>query len=63
MSTQIQASVSAALEELSFESLGAEMPGAPSKFQPNQETVERIKFLVDNGKSVVVDSSGEVSFS
>lgn len=62
MSTQVQADVSGALSELKFESRGAEMPGAPHKFAASQATLDFVQSLVDEGKQVVVHSSGELTF-
>lgn len=62
MSTQIQSEVSAVLSDLKFESRGAEMPGAPHKFEATQATVDFVQSLMDGGKMVVVDSGGTLSF-
>lgn len=62
MSTQVQADVSSALFDLKFESRGADMPGAPHKFEATDETVEFIKSLLDEKRLVTVDGSGTLSF-
>ena len=62
MSTQVQAEVSGALDELKFENRGADMPGAPQKFGVTTETVEFVQSLLDESKQVVVDGSGSLTF-
>lgn len=62
MSTQVQAEVSRALSDLMFESRGAEMPGAPHKFEATQATADFVQSLVEDGKYVVVGSGGELTF-
>lgn len=61
MSTMVQAEVSGVLRDLKFESRGAEMPGAPHKFAATQATLDFVQSLVDDGKQLAVDSSGQVS--
>lgn len=56
MSTQVQALVSSALDELKFEREPGGIPGSPSVFKVTDET---LKFL--NDKKVTVDASGEVT--
>lgn len=63
MATQVQSEISGVLNELKFESLGGEMPGAPGRFQATAETVRFVQSLVDQGKVVEVDSAGELSFA
>lgn len=63
MSTLVQSEVSGALGDLKFESRGADMPGAPHKFEATQATVDFVQSLVDDGKQVIVGSGGELTFA
>lgn len=56
MSTQVQAEVSSALDDLKLERVPGGIPGSPSIFKVTEETVKFLK-----GKTVTVHPSGAVS--
>ncbi|TWU00393.1 hypothetical protein Pla108_13430 [Botrimarina colliarenosi] len=62
MATQIQSSVSGTLSELRFENLGAEMPGAPSRFRATAATLALVQSLLDESRVIEVGSGGEIAF-
>ena len=61
MATQIQATVSGALQELGFEADDG-MPGAPQRLKATAATAARVQELVDNDGAVVVDGDGNLTF-
>ena len=62
MATQIQSSVSGTLTELQFENLGAEMPGATSRFLATAATLALVQSMLDESRVIEVGSGGEIAF-
>lgn len=62
MATQIQATVSGALQELGFEAEDGGMPGAPQRLKATAATAARVSELADNDRVVVVESDGNLTF-
>jgi hypothetical protein len=61
MATQIQATVSGALQDLGFVSEPSGEPGSPEKLKITKETIEKIRSL--EGKTVEVGSDGSLKQS
>ena len=62
MATQVQSQISEVLAELKFQNLGADMPGAPNRFQATADTLQFMHSLLDESKVIEVDSQGGISF-
>jgi hypothetical protein len=61
MSTQTQSTVGDALEALHFELQPASTTGGPQEFKPTDRTVEFVNSLLNDEKSLSVDSRGSVT--
>lgn len=55
MATQIQSAVSSALQELGFEVAGTGMPGSPVELKVTDNALALLK-----GKTLTIDSNGQV---
>lgn len=61
--TQHQAVATAALSELKLKMLPAEegLVGGPTTYEVTDETIEYLESLKEDGKKIVVESSGKVT--
>jgi hypothetical protein len=62
--TQIQAAVNSALVELKFEPIEAKggVIGGPSKFKVTQATLDHLAKVLEDGKTITIDSKGKLTF-
>jgi hypothetical protein len=63
MATEIQVKVSDALQKLKLELEPPDVIGGPRRLRATDEAVEFIQSLIDDGKIVVVDFQGNVTFA
>lgn len=60
--TETQAIVIPVLENLKLKPIQSKVIGGPQKFRVTKETLDLLKKTMDDGKVIVLDSQGKITF-